>query len=182
MDNIMKRNEINGTFLSADPSLKNTALVWGTIKGGVIEPLGHMISTTDKVKGEKVMIDMVNRARKTIENIIATINTVNPDFTFSEIPSGSQSLSGAKSAALSCAYIALLGTDCIISTPGEVKKATGNKRTATKEDMMDWADKQFPDYDFPRKKDGTMVKGKCEHICDALAVVEAGILKMVSKN
>ena len=70
----MKRNEINGTFLSADPSLKNTALVWGTIKGGVVEPLGHMISTTDKVKGEKVMIDMVNRARKTIENILDEAN------------------------------------------------------------------------------------------------------------
>lgn len=176
----MKRSDINGTFLSADPSLKNTALIWGQIENGVIKPIGHMISTTDKVKGEKVMIDMVNRARKTIENIISTVTLVSPDYTFSEIPSGSQSLSGAKSAALSCAYIALLGADCVISTPGEVKKATGNKRTATKEDIMDWADKKFPDYEFPRKKDGTMVKGKCEHICDALAVVESGILKMVS--
>ncbi len=176
----MKRSDVNGTFLSADPSLKNTALIWGQIENGVIKPIGHMISTTDKVKGEKVMIDMVNRARKTIENIISTVTLVSPDYTFSEIPSGSQSLSGAKSAALSCAYIALLGSDCVISTPGEVKKATGNKRTATKDDIMNWADNKFPDYDFPRKKDGTMVKGKCEHICDALAVVESGILKMVS--
>ena len=176
----MKRSDVNGTFLSADPALKNTALIWGQIENGVIKPIGHMISTTDKVKGEKVMIDMVNRARKTIENIISTVTLVSPDYTFSEIPSGSQSLSGAKSAALSCAYIALLGSDCVISTPGEVKKATGNKRTATKDDIMNWADNKFPDYDFPRKKDGTMVKGKCEHICDALAVVESGILKMVS--
>ena len=55
----------------------------------------------------------------------------------------------------------------------EVKKSSVGKKTASKEEMRQWAYEKWPD--APWLKHGGKLVQKNEHLADALASVEAGI-------
>lgn len=157
-------------FIAIDPSLNNTAIVWGYIlDDGRIQPVDYEISITKKSK-EKIAVaqDIVNRASQTMNMLRDRIFNWSPDYCFGEFPSGSQSSSAMRSYGVSCCYLAMLPNFTGV-TPNEVKKVTGIKN-ASKDDMMEWAERAYPKFPWERKKDLSLVKGRMEHVADAVAV------------
>lgn len=154
-------------FISIDPSLKNTAIVKGWIDGGHIILDSYEISVTQPGVGPKAQ-DTLKRCKQTINMINRVIRDWSPDVCFGEYPSGSKSSAAMKSYGVSCCYLALLPAFTGI-TPNEVKKVVGIKN-ASKDEVMDWAVSNFPDFGWERKKDGSLLKGRMEHVADSVAI------------
>ena len=76
------------------------------------------------------------------------------------------------------------GAELIEVNPAEVKLATVGKRTAAKEDMIEWAIDMHPEVEwFTYKRGGKMLySDKNEHIADAVCAIYAGIQTQQFKN
>lgn len=95
-----------------------------------------------------------------------------------EMPVGSQSSRAMFSYGACIGILAACPIPLIQVTPSETKMAGAGTKTATKEEMIEWALSKYPDAPWPMK----MVKGvstpissRCEHLADAVATLEAGI-------
>lgn len=63
-------------------------------------------------------------------------------------------------------------------TPTEVKLAGAGKKTATKQEMIEWVVKQHPEADWPMYAKGgqqLISEAKAEHMADAVCAIHAGI-------
>lgn len=165
--------------MSLDPSLTNTAVVWGEIDiaTDTIRPIGYELINTVKttLKTIRASSDLVRRCRTINEKLHPLIENYNPAVVFVETPSGSQNYSGAISYAVSCYLIGTINPPPIEVTPLEVKMSSVGKGTASKKDVMNYCLKNFPDFPYERKKDGSLVENKMEHVCDSIATSVAGI-------
>lgn len=94
-----------------------------------------------------------------------------------EIPVGSQSARAMASYGMCIGILASLDIPLIQVTPTEVKLAATGNKTATKQEMIDWATQFFPDADWIKRtvKGKTTYVAKNEHLADALAAIGAGI-------
>ena len=166
-------------YMSLDPSLTNTAVVWGEIEveSDTIYPEGFELINTVKTKLKTIRSssDLVRRCRTINEKLHPLIEQYNPAVVFVETPSGSQNYSGAISYAVSCYLIGTIDPPPIEVTPLEVKMQSVGKGTASKKDVMNYCLKKFPDFPYERKKDGSLVEAKMEHVCDSIATSVAGI-------
>jgi Holliday junction resolvasome RuvABC endonuclease subunit len=70
--------------------------------------------------------------------------------------------------------IATLSPSPIQVTPIEVKQATVGKKTASKQEMIDWAYAKHPEANGWELRNGSPLK-KMEHVSDAIAIAYAGI-------
>jgi Holliday junction resolvasome RuvABC endonuclease subunit len=112
---------------------------------------------------------------------------------FAEVPTGAQSSSAMWAFGAVTMAVAFCPVPVIQVQPTETKMATVGTKTASKEEMIEWAAGAYPDAPFKRyekdlirrsKKTGAIITNKPkgqihdeeEHVCDALAVAEAGIL------
>ena len=99
---------------------------------------------------------------------------------FVEVPVGSQSARSMASYGICVGVLGSLrarGIPFIELNPTEVKLVTG-KKTATKQEMIDWATKRFPSANWPtqtKKGITTFVASSAEHMADACAAAQAGI-------
>lgn len=159
-----------------DPSLTNTALVWGFIRDGELEPVDWTLSVTKPNKNMKVAEDTVDRCRHTQGVIQEVLDDWQPDICFAETPSGSKSSNAMKSYGVSCAYIAQLVPKSVEVTPTELKQATVGKKTASKDEMMEWAYDSFPDFPWEFYQ-GKLKKAKMEHVADAIGAAYTGMKK-----
>lgn len=98
-----------------------------------------------------------------------------------EVPVGSQSARAMASYGVCIGILAACPIPLIQVTPNEVKIAATGIRTATKEEMIEWAMAKYPNAPWRlqtqngakhRKGDP---KGDNEHLADAVAAIEAGI-------
>lgn len=167
----------NIKFISIDPSLANTGVVYGIIENGVLKPEGWVLTQTSKSKEKSIRVssDTIDRVRRIFSDINTLINEINPQVIFAETPSGSQSANSMKGYGISCSIIASLAPAPIEITPIEVKVQSVGKKTASKKQMIDWAVSNFPDFPFEYKSSGEIHLGKMEHIADAIAIANAGI-------
>lgn len=101
---------------------------------------------------------------------------------FAEIPSGAQSAAAAKALGISTGILSTVGAvgafkgRLIQVTPAEVKKLATGSKVGSKEEMIEWAVKHWPDAPWPRvKKTGAIIAGKAEHLADACGAIHAGI-------
>lgn len=161
-------------FISMDPSLSNTALVWGSIIDGELYPEDWVLAKTRKSQEGRVGADTVRRCRYTLDTIRDIVEEIDPDVCFAETPSGSKSSHAAKSYGASCCFIASLPTPVVEVTPKQLKGLTAGSG-ASKVEIMDWAEDLFPDFPFDRHLSGAMVVGKMEHVADAIGAVYAGM-------
>jgi Holliday junction resolvasome RuvABC endonuclease subunit len=112
---------------------------------------------------------------------------------FAEIPTGAQSAGAMWAFGAATMAVAFCPIPVIQVQPTETKMATVGTKTASKEEMIEWAAATYPDAPFKRyekdlirksKKTGAIITNKPkgqihddeEHVCDALAVAHAGIL------
>jgi len=163
-------------FLSIDSSLANTGIAWGEYSEGVFSVQGLDMVSTEKSKSKSIRAssDTIERCSQTISFLRKHLNIIEPDVIFVETPSGSQNSSAAKSYGIVCMLIATLSPSPIQVTPIEVKQATVGKKTASKQEMIDWAYDKHPNADGWQLRNGSPLK-KQEHVSDAIAIAYAGV-------
>lgn len=100
---------------------------------------------------------------------------------FFEVPSGGQSADACMSFGMVIGLYGMiepvLGIPSIEVSPSETKLAAVGTRTASKQEMIEWASERFPNAPWRmRKLKGAMVPtNDNEHLADAVAIVYAGI-------
>ncbi len=106
---------------------------------------------------------------------------------FAEIPTGAQSASAAWSFGAATMAVAACPIPVIQVQPSETKMATVGTKTASKEEIIEWAGLTYPKAPWSRYPRDITRKGKIiraeggimdseEHVADALAVGHAGIV------
>ncbi|GAL23016.1 hypothetical protein JCM19235_1317 [Vibrio maritimus] len=95
-----------------------------------------------------------------------------------EVPVGSQSARSMASYGICIGILASITKPMIQVTPTEVKMATVGSKTASKQDMIDWATSAYPDADWltVTRKGKKVITAKNEHLADSIAAVHAAIL------
>jgi Holliday junction resolvasome RuvABC endonuclease subunit len=98
-------------------------------------------------------------------------------FAISEVPSGSKSASANRLLGMATAIIALCPVPLIEVSPMEVKVATTGKKTAGKDEMIDWVVKRHPHAPWlTYKRNGQILLSDAnEHLADAAATIYAGV-------
>lgn len=162
-----------------DPALKNMgvarmALDTETLK---LELLDLRLFETEKQTGKTVRqnSDDLRRAKELVQGLHETV--ADCAVVFAEIPTGAQSARAALSFGVAIGVLASCPKPIIQVQPWETKLATVGTKTASKQEMIEWAGETYPDGLWLRRKlHGEMVLvDKNEHLADACAVTHAGI-------
>lgn len=166
--------------LCLDPSLQNLGMARAIIdtdtSGIEIESLKLVKTEADK-KNAKVVrknSDDLERAKVLYGGLHREIVDFVPDFVFVEVPHGSQSARAMASYGIIIGVLASIGVPLIQLTQLEVKMAAVGKKTATKDEMIDWAVKKYPNANW-LKHGGKLVAAN-EHLADAIGVGHAGLM------
>jgi Holliday junction resolvasome RuvABC endonuclease subunit len=151
-------------ILTLDVAFANCG--FAVIKDGRVIDFGTIVTEKDKRKSVKVSDDYASRCTKFAAELKAIIQEHKIKAVVGELPSGSQSAVAAKMLGGATGVVVAVTTcfDLPVEwiSEGDSKKAALGKRTAKKEEVMDWARNVFPGYSFPKTKKGF------EHIADAL--------------
>lgn len=171
--------------LAIDPSLQNFGMVKGYIDISdedfpfVIEKMllqeskGADKSTAKAVRKNSDDIRRARSLHKGMQEMLKDVHMV-----FVEVPVGSQSARSMASYGICIGLLGSIGKPMIQVTPTEVKLAAVGNKTASKQEMIDWATSAYPDAPWLTRK----IKGKVElvakneHLADACGAVHAGIL------
>lgn len=163
-----------------DPSLSNFGMSKFEFDDEGLYPIDSKLQITKPEADKKAKVrkncDDLSRATLLYDALHEFI--IDCDYVFMELPVGSQSARSMVSYAM-CVGIAasIKKQPLILVMPNEVKLATGLNSTASKEQMIAWAVKKYPDIKWLRernKPNGKLVKAN-EHIADSVAAVEAGL-------
>ena len=163
-------------FVSVDPSLSNTAIVWGEIKDGKVIPENWVVVASKKSATKiPVMQDRLNRIKDIFAAIDEVLERVKPDITFGEFPTGSQSSSASVSLGISLSILAKLPNLTAV-TALDVKKEV-SKGVVSKDDVMDYCVLKYPNFPYEKKGD-VLIKTRMEHVCDSVIIAQAGLKKI----
>lgn len=162
-----------------DPSLKNLGvahMLYDLATGG-LEVVSLSLIQTEKTKHKQVRqnSDDLRRAQELVQEFHRL--TQNQTFVFAEIPSGGQSATAMKAFGISIGILASCPVPLIQVQPFETKLAAVGTKTASKQEMIEWATELYPKANWLRlrdKPDGKILNDN-EHLADAIAVVHAGI-------
>lgn len=169
------------TIVGIDPALRNTGLA-----------AAHYNVETGDWRVERVsLVQTENRAGKTVrkssddlrcaKEMLRAINRFVQDhkavFAVAEVPTGTQSARGAFSNGVCCGVLAGVGVPLIEVSPTEVKLASVGAKTASKDQIIEWAVGRWPEAGWLTRKFKGEVKliADNEHMADACAAVAAGI-------
>jgi Holliday junction resolvasome RuvABC endonuclease subunit len=166
-----------------DPSLRNWGIAVGEYRTATqdliinnldvvrpVEPQGKQVRQNSK--------DLVS-ARQLTEGIVPYAQAAQALFV--EVPVGSQSAMAMKGYGVCIGILGALqgaGIPFIMLTPTEVKLASVGSKTATKNQMIEWAMDRFPDAPWPMqtiKGKTSVVAGTAEHMADSCATIVAGL-------
>jgi Holliday junction resolvasome RuvABC endonuclease subunit len=166
-----------------DPSLRN----WGYCETtyntetkklrvnrvGVICPL---LSQSKQVRQNSLDLEAAHQL-----SCFARATTLTANALFVEVPVGSQSARAMASYGICVGILGSLRSEGIPFfevAPTEVKMASVGSKTATKQQMIEWAMTKHPEANWPMVKQKgkfAVSSAKAEHMADALATVYAGI-------
>ena len=161
-------------FVSIDSSLANTGIAVGNVGlNGVIRIDYIKLHSTSKSKHKQVRAssDAIQRCRSTWQVIQNVMKIEEPNVVFMETPSGSQSSAGMKSYGATCQLIASIEPAPIEVTPTEVKVASVGTKTASKTEMINWANNLYPNIEWFWH--AGKLQAKNEHMADAIAIAYA---------
>ena len=170
-----------------DPALANFGMVRGLfdIETGSLRIESSLLWQTSKDASKQVRrgSDDLRRCREIVEAMRGFLDGVT--LGCAEVPSGgAKSADALKSLSMVTALLGACPVQLIEVNPAEVKLATVGKRTAAKEDMIEWAIDMHPEVEwFTYKRGGKMLySDKNEHIADAVCAIYAGIQTQQFKN
>jgi hypothetical protein len=162
-----------------DPAMSNLGYAMALIDpvSLSIKPFMIGLVVTENEAGKQVRknSDDLRRAMM-IFNAMAKIENES-DILMSEIPTGTQSARGAMGNGMMLGCLSGLKKPLIQVQPTETKIHAVGRKTATKDEMIVWAMKLYPDLEWKtHKKHGVMVPtASNEHMADALGVIHAGV-------
>lgn len=174
MDNII-------TLVGIDPALRNTGLSaarYNIDTGTWSVQKVHLIQTENRSgKTVRKSSDDLRCAGEMLKGINRFIAEHGAAFAVAEVPTGTQSARGAFSNGVCCGVLAGVSVPLIEVSPTEVKLASVGSKTASKEQIIEWAVSRWPDAGWLTRKFKGEVKliADNEHIADACAAVAAGI-------
>ena len=174
---MQKRNQIE--VIGIDPSLRN----WGLAKGFydldddflIISDLSLVRPVLDEnVKARKSSLDLSSACQLSF----STLNYIQgAKAIFAEIPIGSQSARAMAQYGICIGVLGAVrasGKPFFQLTPTEVKLAATGSKTASKQEMIEWATYAHPEASWPRQK-GKIIGTQAEHLADAIATIHAGL-------
>jgi Holliday junction resolvasome RuvABC endonuclease subunit len=140
-----------------------------------VEDLILVKTEKDKNKQVRKGSDNLLRAQTIVETLHTAIS--NCVSAFIEVPSGGQSYDAVLGFGIVIGIYASLSITTIEVSPAETKMAAVGTKTASKQEMIEWAMEAFPAAPWRlRKLKGQMVPtNDNEHLADAVAIVHAGI-------
>lgn len=167
-----------------DPSLRNWGVAQATLTVGPTHTLvlrSVDVITPDLPKGKQVRQNSIDlEAAKQL--CLAAIHAAQgARAIFVEVPVGSQSARAMASYGICVGILGALratGIPFFEVTPTEVKLAGAGKKTASKQEMIQWAMELHPDAGWPTYKQNGKVlvtESKAEHMADATAAIYAGL-------
>lgn len=166
-----------------DPSLRNWGIANGTYDTESHKIAIHSLSVvhTEKTKRKQLRQNTqdIEAAIKLMTEVHAVVNSA--DVVFVEVPVGSQSARAALGVGVCVGILgALTYLECPFFqlTPTEIKVIATGSKTATKQEMIDWAIEQHPSAPWPTQKYRgklRIVTGTAEHMADAIAAIHAGV-------
>lgn len=166
-----------------DGSLRNFGMTKMTldIETGALDIIDLRLAQTEKskVKTVRASSDTLIRAQSLRKEITAFLTDVN--ICFAEVPFGGQSYDAVLGFGIVIGLYASVPVPLIEVSPSETKLATVGTKTASKEEMIEWAFSTYPKAPWIRhKKNGKgFSKGEPtkanEHLADGAAIVHAGI-------
>ena len=120
--------------------------------------------------------DDLRRAKELMAALVEASSRV--DLAMAEVPGGSQSARAAKTLGIATGVLAACRAPLVEVSPEEVKLAAVGKKTASKEEMRQWAYERHPEANWlTRKLKGQFVPlSDNEHLADAVAAIHAGVL------
>ena len=168
-----------------DPSLNN----WGISIGSLEADRGLESLRIEQLYVVNPVIPSGKQVRQNSKDIEAAAQLTKgafdyakgADAIFVEVPVGSQSARAMASYGICVGVLGALrisGIPFFEVTPTEVKLASFGTKTATKEQMIQWATKKHPEAPWPTyKRAGEVLvsEAKAEHMADATAAIYAGV-------
>lgn len=166
-----------------DPSLRNWGLAVGTYDTETkqlliqrLDVLNPVLPTGKQVRQNSLDLEAAHQLYKGAAAAVEDAHAV-----FVEVPVGSQSARAMASYGICVGVLGAVraeGTAFFEVTPTEVKLAGFGKKTATKQEMIQWAMDKHPEAPWPMYKHNgkAMVsEAKAEHQADAVAAIYAGL-------
>lgn len=174
----MARGDVK--ILGIDPALRNFgyAIARVSVETGEILSIDDLVLVkTEDDAGKKVRrnSDDLRRAKAHVDALKRLTSGV--DFAMAEVPVGSQSARAMASYGICIGVLASCDVPLIQVTPTENKVCATGKKTASKEEMIEWAHGLFPNAPWlTRKTKGeTVLKNENEHLADAVGAIYAGL-------
>ena len=162
-----------------DPAFTNWGTAWDTINTETLEIkiLKLHLTTTSPEKKAKVRKSSDRLLRAQILSNHLKEACVKQQVIFSEIPTGSQSAVAAMGLGIAVGVLSSAPIPVIQVTPNDTKMCAVGKRTASKNEMINWAYEKYPDVNWitKRRKGVLQLTNANEHLADAIAVIYAGI-------
>jgi len=170
-------------FVGCDPSLRNWGLAMATFDTATQQLTVNELALTcpELSKGKQVRqnsLDLAS-ASQLYEGAIAAVRDAHAVFV--EVPVGSQSARAMASYGICVGVLGALranGIPFFEVTPSEVKLAGAGNKTATKQQMIEWAMAKHPEANWPIYKQhgkSLVSEAKAEHQADAVAAIYAGM-------
>lgn len=140
-----------------------------------VESLDLFTTAKTTAKTVRASSDNLLRAQSIVQGLHPKLIGVSSAFL--EVPSGGQSYSAVLGFGIVIGIYASLSLPVIEVSPAETKLATVGTRTASKEEMIEWAYEKYPTAPWlTRKSKGEVVPTLAnEHLADAVAIAHAGI-------
>lgn len=171
-----------------DPSMNN----WGVSRGVISVDPANLRNSSLRVTGLSVINPVKpdsKQVRTNSKDLLAAEQlargaleaAAGAQAIFVEVPVGSQSARAMASYGICVGVLGALramGIPFFEVTPTEVKMASVGKKTATKQDMIAWAQAQHPEAPWPTYKEKGIEyvsEAKAEHMADATATIYAGV-------
>lgn len=169
-------------FAALDGSLRNFGIA--KMEYDTAAPADQALSVislrlveTEKSKNKQVRASSDNLTRaQTIAKVIRE-EMADCAMVFAEVPSGGQDYNAVLGFGIVIGLYAGIVPPVVEVSPSETKMAAVGTRTASKEEMIEWAVGKFPAAPWlMTKRGGVMVPvKKNEHLADAVAIAYAGI-------
>lgn len=162
-----------------DGSLRNFGMtkMQYDFSSGKLELLDLKLIETQKDKSKSVRSSSDNLLRA--QTIARGVSEFLSDVTtcFAEVPSGGQDYNAVLGFGITIGIYASIKIPLLEVSPYETKLATVGTKTASKQEMIEWAFEEYPTAPWLTvKRGGVMMPTlKNEHLADAAAICHAGI-------
>lgn len=166
-------------FAALDGSLTNfgiAKLTYDTLTGELaVDDLTLVKTEKAKNKTVRVSSDRLRRSKEIADTLRQELNDA--AVVFAEIPTGAQSSDAAFAFGIVVGLYASVTTPLVEVSPSETKMAAVGTKTASKQEMINWAVEKFPDAPWRTVKRAGQLQPTLdnEHLADAVAIAHAGI-------